>query len=311
MRVRARYATGLVVAAALGLAFPEDARADDDTVLHVFEGIGVAGAIVGDVVFTSYDIATASKGQQPEKGWMVGQTALAGPQTVVSYIVIAVDAENPDFEARAPLAIPLAIAGSSLATHSIWSVATDRFPPGPRLGASWLIGLDLTFTTLSLSETFSGKLMPKGLGIVEALVMAPEAVLGAVEAVRDPSARGGWIGIAGWSGVLATHGVISLLAGIANPQPLPKAQPRNPHPPAPPPEEEAPEPSRRGPGTPAPSTDPNGGPGDGQWPTEPSSEPPSESSPPPRQQAHRPIVVPATLTDGYRVVPGALVVGVF
>ncbi len=289
METRARIAVG-VTAASLALVAPRTARADDE-LLHVFEGIGVAGAIVGDVVFTTYDVATASKGEQPEKGWMVAQTAVAAPETVVAYIVIVADAESPDFEARAPLAIPLGVAASSLATHSIWSVATDRFPPAPRLGASWLIGTDLTFTALSLSETFNGKLLPKSLALVEGLVMAPEAAICAFEAVKDPSSRGGWIGLAGWSGVLATHGVISLLAGVANVQPTPKA----PKPVRPPPEE-SPLPERGGPDEPAAP--------------EPAPEPPPPEAPP-KQETRAPVVVPATLTDGFRVVPGALVVGAF
>lgn len=289
METRARIAVG-VTAASLALVAPRTARADDE-LLDVFEGIGVAGAIVGDVVFTTYDVATASKGEQPEKGWMVAQTAVAAPETVVAYIVIVADAESPDFEARAPLAIPLGVAASSLATHSIWSVATDRFPPAPRLGASWLIGTDLTFTALSLSETFNGKLLPKSLALVEGLVMAPEAAICAFEAVKDPSSRGGWIGLAGWSGVLATHGVISLLAGVANVQPTPKA----PKPVRPPPEE-SPLPERGGPDEPAAP--------------EPAPEPPPPEAPP-KQETRAPVVVPATLTDGFRVVPGALVVGAF
>lgn len=161
------------------------------------------------------------------------------------------------------------------------------------------MGLDLTFTTLSLSETFNGKLMPKGLGIVEVLVMTPEAVLGAVEAVKDPEGRGGWIGIAGWSGVLATHGLISVLAGIANPQPVPRAQPRDPHPP--PPAQEEPE---RAPGDAAPSPAPDN-------PGEAEPRPATTSSLPAKPHFRRPLLVPATLTDGYHLVPGALLVGVF
>lgn len=294
MRYRAAFAASALVLTGW-LACPDVARADDE-VLHVFEGIGVAGAIVGDVVFTTYDVATASKGDQPEKGWMIAQTAVAAPQTVVAYIVIVADSQNPDFEARAPLALPLGVAASSLATHSIWSVATDRFPPAPRLGASWLIGSNLTFTALSLSETFSGKLLPKSLALVQSLVMTPEAVICAVEAVNDPQGRGGWIGLAGWSGVLATHGVLSFLVGVANVQPPPKAPPRPLHPP--PPEEE--EPSDKS---------PDGRPSPGE-PT-PADPPPEEPEAPPKQQGHAPVVVPAAISDGFRVVPGALVVGVF
>jgi len=293
MRIRLRHAVG-VSTLALALVPAKEARADGDEILHVFEGIGVAAAIVGDVVFTTYDIATASKGKQPDKGWMVAQTALAAPETVVTYVVIVADAENPDFETRAPLAIPLGIAASSLATHSIWSVATDRFPPAPRLGASWLLGADLTFTALSMSETINGKLLPKSLGLVEGLLMTPEAVLGAYEAVKDPGARGGWIGIAGWSGVLATHGILSFLVGVANVQPPPKPPPNRGLPPPPPSEEETP--------TKSPATSP-------ESPAPAPPAPPPDAPPPAKSM--RPVVVPATLTDGYRVVPGALVVGMF
>lgn len=302
MVVRPSRIAGL--AAALGcLAFANTARADDNELVEVLEGVGAAAAVIGDIVFTSYDIGTAANNKQPDKGWMIAQTAFAVPQTLGTYIFIVADIQDPKFESRAPLLLPITVAASSLTTHAIWSLATDRFPPGPRLGASWLMGTNFTFTAISVSETVSGKLVPKPIALAEALIMTPEAVVAAVAAVKDPAGRGGWIGIAGWSGVLAVHGVVSLLAGLANVQPPIKPVTGNPPPPPPEPE---PEPEPRAPGREAPPSE-NAPPAP---PPAPAPLAPPLAAPSPQNGLHA-MIIPAAITDGVGVVPGALVVGVF
>ena len=288
----------IVFAAALVASFAsaETARADDDSetsVVEILEGIGAAAAVIGDVVFTSYDIGTAADNHQPDKGWMIAETSFGVPETAGTYIYIIAKIQDPAFEKSAPLLIPITMAASSITTHGIWSIASDRLPPGPRLGASWLIGTDFAFTAISLSETLNGKLLPKPIALAEMLIMTPEAVVGGVAAAKDPTARGGWIAIAGWSGVLAVHGLVSFLAGVANVQPPVKAPPQRSLPP------------------PDPEPPPAGG-----APTIEEEAPPVEPapapSPPPRPFAGmRPVVVPAAITDGVAVVPGAVVVGVF
>jgi hypothetical protein len=146
------------------------------------------------------------------------------------------------------------------------------------------------------------------------IVCTPQVALGAYEIAHDPGNRAGWVALTAWSGLLLTHGVVSIALHAAHKTPDEPVTP--PPPPLPPPPPQPPpyyynDPARPVPGgatPPPPEKPPLVVPSDALPGVPPAQGPTPPRPPSPRLHAD---FAPGPITDGYRVVPGITVFGTF
>jgi hypothetical protein len=85
----------------------------------------------------------------------------------------------------------------------------------------------MALTLPAISATVSGRPFPRALGAMEMALTAPQIAVSAYGIRADPHNVGGYAAIAGWSGALFAHGLVSVA--------LPRDTRRPPAEPVPPP----------------------------------------------------------------------------
>lgn len=284
--------SGIVTALLAWSIAPAEARADDDVAIAVTSVAVGSSLLAANIAFTAYTGGKVADRQEPSQSWMVAQTVVMGAETLaVNGLAVALGVIDDDEEGLELTPLPFAIWTGGLSIFSSWSLAS---PGGTdlqsRVGLSFLAATNLAFTSTAVGALADGEHAPYYVSIPEACLMAPQAVLTAVQASRDENGRAGWIALSAWSSVLTLHGVVSVIGRAMNhrsvqysvetpPQPLPTppAQPLDPYyidPTAPVPVAPPPIAPRKPPATP-------------------------------------PLVVPAPIPGGASLGPGLMMLGVF
>ncbi|MFO0614916.1 MAG: hypothetical protein U0414_20170 [Polyangiaceae bacterium] len=235
---------GMSAVAAIALP-PREARADDSAAL-VITAVALVSATFGwDVAFTAYDASHAVDEQEPDFGWMVAETAVTSPQTILGSIPIVLSQleEKDDIAVLYGIAaLPLSVWANAMATFSVWSMSNPSVEVGPRFGVSWMVGANLTLSTGAIASAFSDCRCTKPwLSIPTVLTGAGETIGSIYQAVNDKPHRAAWIGLSAWSGVLTLHGAGSLISWYVQkardnpgyPYPAPYEPPPRPRPPPP------------------------------------------------------------------------------
>lgn len=277
----------------LALATPATARADDDVVV-VLAVVGAALFAGADVTFTAYSGGTAARVEEPDQTWMTAQSIVTTPQALALNVGMGVIASEDDDEGYSLLALPVVAWINTLSVYSTWTVgAPGVIQPDQRFGVSWLAGTNAAFTAAAIGAMADDRLSPLWISIPEVGLMGAEAAFAGVRAAQDENWRGGWAAMAAWSGVLAVHGVLSIIgegAGWNRGSDIPTPEPIPPEPPPQPPPDD---PLR------VPTPDPS-------FPTNnPPASRPAPPGPPP------PLLVPAPVGEGAGLGPGVAVVGIF
>jgi hypothetical protein len=224
--------------AALALAAPaREARASDDGAIIVTVVV-IAVAVVGaDISFTAYDVGRAVDRKEVETPWMVGQTIVVSPQAILGHVpMILAQTEKEEEAAKiyGTVFIPITAWANALSTFSIWSLGDKSIDVGPRFGVSWLIGTNLTLTSGLAASLWSERHYAKPWLSIPTIALAGAELAGtAFAATKDATHRGEWIGLAAWSGTMTTHGIISLIAWLADPHRTSKSEPDTTHYPTP------------------------------------------------------------------------------
>jgi hypothetical protein len=289
-----RKTGAFIVAGLLAVAAPSTAHADDD-VLIALAVTGLALCAGADVTFTAYSGGTAARVEEPDQAWMTAQSIVTTPQALAADVGMAVLAAEDDDEGYSLLVVPVVAWLNQLSIYSTWTVgAPGKVQPDQRYGVSWMAGTNAAFTAAAVGAFADERFSPLWISIPEVGLMGAEAAFAGVRAAQDEKWRGGWVVMSAWSGLLALHGIASIVAeatGVNDKADVPMPMPPEPAPPPPPP----PDPND-------PLQIPTPDPGS---PTQnPPPRPPATSPPPP-------LVVPAPVGDGASVGPGVAVVGMF
>ena len=222
---------GIVTAAAA------PARASDG--LGTFVATVIAVVAIPDIVFATYGITVAAKGQLPSSGWSIAETVWTVPQTITGNLVYAEIGKSQGDDGPLQMIVLLPTIGATiLSTHGIWSSATTNVRPGVLAGSSVAVGADIALTTGILASTRHGRLSGRPVGITTMLFTAPQVAAASYLAAKSPASdRAGWIALSAWSGTLFLHGLISTLAGGGGSEPVVEdaPPPEPPPPPLPPP----------------------------------------------------------------------------
>ncbi len=278
------------VLASLGIAgasalYAPEAKADDT--------VGIAAAVstvtmlvAVDIAFTAYSVGQVDENHEPSREWMVAQTAVVGAETVAMAIggaaIAFVDEKD---EGISLIPIPVTIFVGTLSGYSSWSLASTEESQNDRMLLSLVGATNLAFTSATIGVSARKRFLPWFLSIPQLTLMAPEAVLTAIKAGTDEHGRAGWITLSVWSGLLAAHGVASMIGKAADAD----------QPPSPP--EAAPTP-----------TAPLGPDPVDPYYIEPPSGAPAPLPPPPPPP---PMIVPTPVPAASGLAPGLSVVGVF
>jgi hypothetical protein len=205
-----RLVAATLLAGAL-LVTPSVASADDEDAII---GVTVVGSLaVLDVVFTVYSGLKVDAREEPERGWMIAQSVIMGLQTVAVDAVGTVMSVAEEDEGIELAVLPFATWLGGMSAFSMWSLAAPQSVDVPgRFGLSTVLGLNVYFTSVAAATLGSGRASPDYMSIPQLALMAPECLLTTIKAATDPDARGAWIGLAAWSGLLSVHATVSLIA---------------------------------------------------------------------------------------------------
>jgi len=233
MRTSLRRALGgLLGIAVVTAAAPARAGSNDDIV--IFIGVVVAAVVIPDIVFATYDISVAGKGELPSPGWSIAETILTVPQTVLgnSFYSTVQSKESSDPALQVLTLVPT-VGVTILSTHGIWSTATTNVRPGVLAGTSVAVGADIALTMGVIASTQGGHFSGRPVGITTMLFTAPQVAAASYLAATNPSStRAGWIALSAWSGTLFVHGLVSTIRGVDQREPTPvEATPPDPPPP--------------------------------------------------------------------------------
>jgi hypothetical protein len=206
----------LAALATIAVAQPASARGEGASL-----GAIPALALLGDLVFTAVDIRLGAESQLPQTNlaaWegAVGTAGLLGFSVMEVYDIhtgVAGDENGIDV-----FRIIAASWSGGLAAHGWWTGIAPRATPMFAGGASAVIGANLALSVVSTARLIDGRLWGKPVAVAET-VMALSAMSGCTVAMGldRPNDRGAWVGLAVWSGVLAAHGITSLVLGPAAP----------------------------------------------------------------------------------------------
>ncbi|NUO50860.1 MAG: hypothetical protein HOV80_18565 [Polyangiaceae bacterium] len=285
---RAVFAAATIAA----VVVPSTARADDDVVVALAV-VGAALLAGADVTFTAYSGGTAARVEEPDQAWMTAQSIVTTPQALAINVGMGAIAAEDDDEGYSLLAVPVVAWINALSIYSTWAVAAPgKVAPDQRWGVSWMAGTNAAFTAAAVGAMADERLSPLWISIPEVGLMGAEAAFAGVRAAQDEKYRAGWAAMAAWSGVLAAHGIISIIGEAAgwNGSEPPPPEPLPPEPPPPPPPNNDP--------LQVPTPDPGF----------PSGNPPARPEPP---GPPPPMLVPAPVGEGAGLGPGAALVGIF
>jgi hypothetical protein len=230
--MRTRWGRALGALVGIGIvttaAAPARASSVESTLALVLGGV-----VITDIVFATYGISVAGKGQLPSQGWAIAETVFTVPQTVAVNVLFGTFAgKDDDDDALRVLALVPTMGVSILTTHGIWATSTTNVRPGVLAGSSIAVGADIALSTSALSAAMNGHLVGRPMGITAMLLTAPQvATASYLAATSAPGDRAGWIGLGAWSGALFVHGLVSTIRSHGSRDPEPANEPF----PAPPP----------------------------------------------------------------------------
>lgn len=172
-----------------------------------------AASLVVDVTFTIHDASLQWQDQGQSTGWAIAESVLTVPQAgVLNYGISWAHSkgDNDDIVAMDALAVIPSVWTSQLATHGIWSLASDKVRLGDLYGVSWAIGANLTFTVGAVSGVFGKRLGGPIFGIMEMVGTTPSIAVGLYRSLgRVDADQSAWIALTAWSSVLWLHGLAS------------------------------------------------------------------------------------------------------
>ncbi len=133
--------------------------------------VGAIG-IGANVTFTVHDASVALDNKRPTTGWGIAETVLTPPQALLFNGGLVYAQGSGEIE-KSPgyhfLLLP-ATWTSQMATHGIWSLASDKVHPHDLYGVSWAIGANLAFTSGAVGAAVEKRLGGSTYGIIEMVV---------------------------------------------------------------------------------------------------------------------------------------------
>lgn len=200
------------IAAGLLLATAGEARADD-TEFKVLAG-ALVGFAAADITFAVHDLDAAGKNRLDRDGWLIAETVVSVPQTLVfnSFLLAMNTDPDTDFGDIATVLGVLPTAGvTALSIHGIWGLTEDRPPADAHAGVSVLAGMNFTLSMAAIGRATGGSFHTRGIGVLELVLAAPGLAVGIYESTFERPQQGAWIGLTAWSGGLVAHGVLSAI----------------------------------------------------------------------------------------------------
>jgi hypothetical protein len=165
-------------------------------------------AVVGDVAFAVHDISAAGRAPA-SKGWAVGETIFAAPQTVFLNVVVASMAQSSQHDLSG-LAGLVAVVPTTLSAHGVYALIEPATPA--RYGVAWAIGADAVFTNIALASLgYETHLPSRFTAALEIVATAPSAAVAAYEIHYDADHRAPWIALTAYSSALTLHGLASIV----------------------------------------------------------------------------------------------------
>jgi hypothetical protein len=223
----------------LAVAAPDDRpvpRADTDSSALVFLAV-TAGTmfVAADIGFGIYDSVKVAHGLLPARGVSIAEATVAAPQVVALGAGIAVLGAHEERENSPPMGLMILLPGvvNTLFMHGVWGAQTTIARPGVLYGVSAAVGFDTVLLTADLGRASERHFSTRGMGITQMLLTAPQIAASAYGIVRDSGNARGWAALAGGSGALFAHGLVSTIVGGRPPE-LPNRPPEPPPPPSPP-----------------------------------------------------------------------------
>lgn len=204
-------ATAVAAAGLVGLGAPGEARAGDG------EGIAVVALLgafaVADIGFAAHDIDAASHNRLARDGWLIAETAVSVPQTLVfNTLLVGFNASDRDMGEVATFLGTIPTAGvTALTVHGIWGMADQKVDADALAGVSVLVGTNFALTASALGSAGAGRFHTRPVGVLETVLAAPGLGVGIYESSFERPERGAWIGLTAWSGALMAHGVVSMI----------------------------------------------------------------------------------------------------
>lgn len=213
--------TGSALALASILALAPEARADDGpvdalgnmlraspTITLVSTGV----VVIADGTLTGLTVVDASNGRESPESVLLLESIVAVPQALgFGAAPSFFDITRWKPVENLGLLLPAQAWTGAMYVHGTWSLISQNLEPGPRLGVSYLIGVNYAFSATALGGLFQEKWAPFEVGIAEMGCSGVELAVTIERAVRDAPRRGGWAGLAAWSSVLFAHGLGSIL----------------------------------------------------------------------------------------------------
>ncbi len=210
------WLVGVGAAAAITLGGEREAHAGSENAA-IGAGVGVLVGFLGaDIAFAAHGLDAADKGYLARDGWIVAQTIVTVPQTLLfNTLLLGFNTEGSRTSGDLAMLVGLipTIAVSSLTTHGIWAAADGAAPADALAGVSVLVGTNIALTSGTLGRAFTGRLHSRWAGIVEMVATAPGVGIGVYESTFTRDQQGAWIALTAWSGGLFVHGLASAIAG--------------------------------------------------------------------------------------------------
>lgn len=201
------------------LAFTGEARADDGPLYALGRMMDASPTltlvtssvvILADASFTTVDGIAATKNQDLGLGLSAMEVAVATPQALgFALAPFFFDIHRWETAETVGLLIPFQAWSAALATHGIWSLASDPVEQPGRVGASFLIGANWAFTTTALGCLSFGKPSPMGVAALQIGITATSAGFTIFRAVDDDVHGAEWGALSAWSLFLLGHGIAS------------------------------------------------------------------------------------------------------
>jgi len=213
MRRLARTACVAVAAFSAGVLFEPEARAGTmaeelDTVIAIAIGAVVLGFV--DVGLSFPEAGYAIGGDRYPKPFSITKIAICAPQALFyDGLTFGLARENRDPE----VAVLTALMGGwtgAMSTSGSWGLAAD-IDAASLYGISWAIGMNTALTTMAVGSLVGGKRGKLAQGIFEMGGTLPTLAVSAVRLTDPTSARPAWGALAGWSGLIFVHGLVTTL----------------------------------------------------------------------------------------------------
>lgn len=177
--------------------------------------VGAIG-IGANVAFTAHDASLAIDNERPTTGWSIAETVLTPPQALLFNGGLVWAQASGDIQKSPGLHLLLIPATwtSQMATHGIWSLASNKVHPDDLYGVSWAIGANLAFTSGAVGAAVEKRLGGSTYGIIEMVAMTPTIIVGLSKVSARDDEKEAWAALTAWSGVLFLHGLASTVQGF-------------------------------------------------------------------------------------------------